>query len=91
LFTEQTILRTFALERVYSTAAPGTAALRFTDFRPCPGCGTEIYGTRQPGRRGPFWANRTDNRLHSCVDSREGPNVVEAWAKNRSKGWDRKR
>jgi hypothetical protein len=87
LFPTRSIVRMVALERMYAVAEPGRAALRFTTFRPCESCGAEIYGTRQPGRAGPFWANRLDNRLHACADFRKLPNVVEAWAHNRSKGW----
>ena len=96
LFGVPEILRFASLERVYRVAEPGTAGLRFSDYRPCDDCGAEIYGTRQLGEQGAFWANRLDNRLHSCTDFQGAPDVVEPWTpqpKNRtsrdrrSKGW----
>lgn len=95
LFSTWTIARITDWERLIALAEPGAAAHRFTTYRPCEVCGAEIYGTRMPGQRGPFWANRLDHRLHSCADFRRTPVVVELWRSTpgsrrgggRAKGW----
>jgi hypothetical protein len=98
LFTTWMLARIADRERLFALAEPGTAALRFTEFRLCEDCGAEIFGTRQLDERGAFWANRLDNRLHSCKDFLGVPEVVGAWSRSKrrpgstgqSKGWGKR-